>query len=161
MSASEGTVHITLNRPLNGIESFDTTFMDSIEMLLVFCMGKWESTAPPPGRKGIYRGVEMENSQQARLQHLLDLIGFIDADRTYSTLAVRTRRPRTGDSIITTNKPEHALPLKGRWYLDSCLDLERKLDVVDALWHVGYSREFIEGARRFVAGTPIAQALMA
>jgi hypothetical protein len=148
-------VKVTFNPPINGTE-----FMGFMEMLLFLCMGRWESTAPPDRRVGVYCGVDMKNSQQARLQYLLCLVGCIDADRTYSTLAVRTRRPRTCDSIITTNKPERGLPLRGRWYLDSCLELKRKLDVVvDALWHVGYSREFIEVARRFVAGKPLVQGL--
>jgi hypothetical protein len=65
------------------------------------------------------------------------------------------------DSKITTNMPAQGLSLKGRWYLDCCLNLGQKLDIVDALHVLGYSRDFIQISKRFVEGRPIAEANLA
>ena len=56
------------------------------------------------------------------------------------------------DSKITTKKPKQWLALNGCWYLDCCLNLAQKLEVVDALSHLGYSKDFIKIAKCFVEG---------
>lgn len=136
--------------------SFETSFQGALEMLHILGMGKWESTAPTPGRFGSKGGVWMENSQQARLQFLLQGVGVHDPDAAYSVLEQRTHYSRTDTSSITKARPAQSLTLNDSWYLDTCLSLPQKLEVVDALKHLGYSRDFIETAKRFVAGEPLA-----
>ena len=133
-------------------ESFDVTLMTALEMIQIMGMDKWESTAPLPGKVGLRRNQALENSQQARLQYLLQGVGAHDTEKTYSALAVKTRNHRAMDSKITTRSPAQGLPLKGRWYLDCCLNLGQKLEIVDALRDLGYSRDFIQIAKRFVEG---------
>ena len=157
MQADAIKVSISPNVP--GIPpSFDVSFTTAIEMLHILALGKWESTAPAPGRTGMRNGLPLENSQQARLHYLLAGIGVINSEQTYSTLAVKTRNQKGDtDSKITTRKPEQGLALNGRWYLDCCLNLAQKLEVVDALNHLGYSRKFIKIAECFVEGRPISE----
>lgn len=156
MKKNERTITVTVNPPIYGVQSsFDVSFTTALEMLHIIGMGKWESTAPPPGKVGLYGEVELENSQQARLRYLLHGIGVIDPEKTYSTLVLKTRNDRNMDSKITANRPIQGLPLFGRWYLDCCLNLGQKLEIVRALRYIGYSQRFIEIAKRFVAGQPI------
>ncbi|MGC2456712.1 MAG: hypothetical protein WA435_01800 [Gallionellaceae bacterium] len=156
MKKNEHAITVTVNPPIYGVQSsFDVGFTTALEMLHIIGMGKWESTAPPPGKVGLYDGMELENSQQARLQYLLIGIGLINPEKTYSTLAVKTRNDRSMDSKITANRPTQGLPLLGHWHLDCCLNLGQKLEIVRALRYIGYSQRFIEIARRFVAGQPI------
>jgi hypothetical protein len=51
--------------------------------------------------------------------------------------------------------PAKFLPLNDQWYLDCCLNLSQKLQVLDPLRYVDFSPRFIEMARRFVSGTPL------
>lgn len=119
-------------------------------------MGKWEESAPRPGKPGSKGSVWMENSQQARLQFLLQGIGVHNSDRVYRVLERRTHYSRTDTSSVTKVRPAQSLMLNDTWYLDKCLSLPQKLEVVEALKHLGYSRNFIETAKRFVAGQPLA-----
>lgn len=156
MKKSEHAITVTVNLPIYGVQSsFDVSFTTALEMLHIIGMNKWESTAPSPGKVGLYGEVELENSQQARLRYLLQGIGIIDPEKTYSTLALKTRNDRNMDSKITASRPAQGLPLWGRWYLDCCLNLGQKLEIVRALRYIGYSQRFIEIAKRFVAGQPI------
>jgi len=152
-------IKVSISSNVSGIpSSFDVSFTTAIEMLHILALGKWESTAPMPGRTSIRNGLPLENSQQARLHYLLEGIGVINSEQTYSTLAVKTRAQKGNtDSKITTRKPEHGLALNGRWYLDCCLNLGQKLKVVDALRHLGYSRDFIKIAKCFVEGRLICE----
>ena len=153
MERSTGSVKVTISGPTGDIpESFDVSFSTAMEMLHILGMGKWEETAPDPGQYGWKGDVWMENSQQARLQYLLQCIGLPDPDRIYSVLATETQRPRTYESSVTRARPSLSLTLNDRWYLDCCLNLPQKLQVVEALKHVGFSQSFIEMAKRFVAG---------
>lgn len=151
-------ITVTVHPAPQGIPStFDVDFTTAVEMLHIFGMGQWETTAPPPGKFGWRGGIVLENSQQARLQYLLVGIGRIDPEKTYSTLSAKTRSHRTLDSKITTNKPAQGLPLIGHWHLDCCLNLGQKFEIVEALRHLDYSRHFVEIAKRFVEGLPIAE----
>lgn len=152
-------IEVSISPTVPGIpSSFDVSFSTVIEMLHILALGKWESTAPAPGRTGTRGGLPLENSQQARLHYLLEGIGAINSEQTYSTLAVKTRNQKGDtDSKITTRKPEQGLSLTGSWYLDCCLNLGQKLEVVDALKHLGYSRRFINIAKCFVEGRPISE----
>lgn len=132
---------------------FEVNFMTAVEMIHIGGMSKWESTAPHPGKYGYRNGVELQNSQQARLQYLLEGVGFRNPDDTYSTLATRTRCHRTFDSKITRTKPAQGLQLPGGWHLNCCLNLGQKLEIVGTLRHLGYSRRFIDVAKRFVIGS--------
>lgn len=135
---------------------FEVSFKMALEMLHIIGMSKWETTAPPPGTRGFRGGVWMENSQQSRLQFLLQGIGVHDPDRTYSALQRWTHYSRTAMSSVTKIRPVQSLALNGTWYLDACLSLPQKLEVVETLKYLCYSRDFIETAKRFVAGEPLA-----
>jgi hypothetical protein len=148
---------VTINPPPADLPaSFEVSFDVAMEMLHIIGMGMWESTAPPPGKHGSKGGVWMENSQQARLRFLLQGVGVHAPDAVYSVLERRTHYSRTGNSSITTVRPAQFLTLHDSWYLDTCLSLPQKLEVVDALKQLGYSRDFVETAKRFVAGEPLA-----
>lgn len=137
---------------------FLVSSMTALEMVHIHGMSKWESTAPAPGAIGVLGGVVLKNSQQARLQFLLENVGASKPDQAYSTLASKTRDQKgTGDSKVTTKKPAQYLPLLGSWYLNSCLNLRQKMEIVDALWHLGFSPRFIAIAKTFVAGKPISE----
>ena len=143
---------------LGGQSSFGVSFMTALEMIHIFGMAKWESTAPEPGTVGLRGGSSLVNSQQARLQFLLENVGVSNPEQAYSTLALKTRNYKgNGDSKVTTKKPAQGLPLLGSWYLDSCLSLPQKLEIVDTLRHLDYSARFVEIARKFVAGKPISE----
>lgn len=158
MDMNQLTVKVIMDSPPEGIpSSFDVSFTTALEMILIIAMGNWESTAPPPGRMGIYRSTKLRNSQQARLQYLLKRIGTGNLEKNYSTLAVKTRNHKTMDSKVTNNKPAQGLPLNEHWYIDCCLNLSQKIEIVEKLEYLGYSRDFVEIAKRFVEGLPIAK----
>lgn len=139
-----------------GPSSFCVSFMTLLEMLHILGMGKWESEAPEPGTVGLRGGSSLENSQQARLQFVLENVGVPNPEQAYSTLALKTRSSKgNGDSKVTMKRPVQGLPLLGSWYLDICLSLPQKLEIIDALLYLDYSPRFIAIAREFVAGRPI------
>jgi len=141
-----------------GPSSFGVSFMTALEMIHIYGMAKWESTAPAPGTVGLRSGTSLKNSQQARLQFLLENVGVPNPEQAYFTLALKTRNAKgNGDSKVTTKRPAQGLPLLGSWYLDTCLSLPQKLEIVDALRHLDYSGRFVAIARKFVAGKPIAE----
>jgi hypothetical protein len=157
MTTNRNTIKVTVNPPSEGIPpSFDVSFETAMEMMHLYGLGRWESTAPPPGKVGFLNGSRCENSQQARLQYLLKNVGLLSPEDTYSSLAVRTRNADSTDSKITKHEPKQGLPLSANWYLDCCLSLPQKVAIVEAFLHLGYSRRFVEDAKRFVAGTPFA-----
>lgn len=153
---NEPTIGVTLTSASASDQTkFNVTFMTALEMVHIYGMSKWESTAPQPGKHGYRGGVELENSQQARLQYLLQGVGFQNPDETYSSLAAKTRCHRTFDSKITRKRPVQGLQLPGGWHLNCCLNRGQKLEIVDTLCHLGYSRRFIDSAKRFViSGSP-------
>lgn len=152
---NEPTIGVTVTSASDQT-TFDVTLMTALEMLHICGMGRWECTAPQPGKYGYRGGVELENSQQARLQYLLEGVGFQNPDETYSSLAAKTRCHRTFDSKITKIRPVQGLQLPGGWHLNCCLNLGQKLEIVDTLCHLGYSRQFIDSAKRFViSGSPL------
>jgi hypothetical protein len=155
MNKNQHAKSITVKIESAGNMSMDVSFTTAVEMLHVLGMSKWESTAPMPGKSGMHGDNYLENSQQARLQFLLTGIGIVDTEKTYSTLALKTRNHRTMDSKITTHKPVNGLTLVGCWYLDACLNLGQKQEITEALRELGYSRDFVDIANRFVAGEPI------
>ncbi len=157
MDTTTNMVTVTITPPPADLPgSFEVSFEVAMEMLHIIGMGKWESTAPPPGKHGSKGGVWMENSQQARLQFLLQGVGVHAPDAVYSVLERRTHYSRTSNSSITRVRPAQFLTLNDSWYLDTCLSLPQKLEVVESLKQLGYSRDFVETAKRFVAGVPFA-----
>jgi hypothetical protein len=153
------SITVTINYTPPDIPAlFEVSLEVAIEMLHIIGMGMWEATAPPPGTHGSKGGVWMENSQQARLQFLLQAMGTHDPDRVYRVLERRTHYSRTDTSSVMKVRPNQSLLLNNNWYLDTCLSLPQKLEIVEALKYLGYSRNFVETAKRFVAGEPIAMA---
>ena len=153
MNVSQESVTVTMNPAVQDLpSSFEVSLNTALEMLNMIGMGLWESTGPAPGKQGILRGSRRENSQQERLAFLLKGVGAPDPEGTYSAIAVKTRNHKTMDSKITTNEPANGLPLNDRWCLDCCLNLNQKLEIVESLRHLGYSRDFIEFSKRFVRG---------
>ncbi len=158
MENNSQAITVQMDRPLDGLpSSFEVSFKTAMEMLYIMLLGKWEETAPLPGKFGLFNGIHLKNSQQARLQYLLKSIGVNNPEKTYSTLAVKTRKPRDEDSMITTHKPARGLPLLGGWHLDCCLNVGQKLEIVGALCHLDYSRDFIEISKGFVIGKSISE----
>jgi len=77
MEQITGSIKVTLTGAIGDIEkSFDVSFTTAMEMLHILGMGKWEATSPEPGQYGWKGDAWMENSQQARLQYLLQGIGL-------------------------------------------------------------------------------------
>jgi hypothetical protein len=136
-------------------QSFDVNYTTAIEMMIIIAMEKWHATAPKPGQYGCKGDKWLENSQQVRLQYLLQLIGATDSDRIYGVIELKTRRSSTHESSVTSIRPAQPLTLNDHWYLDGCLNLGQKLDVVSALIHLGFSGNFLAMAKNFVAGDPL------
>jgi len=156
METNQASITVTMNPAIQGLpSSFQVGLNTALEMMIMYGMGLWESSGPAPGKHGLLHGELRENSQQERLAFLLKCIGAADPERTYTAIAVKTRNHKTMDSKVTAQKPMRGLPLNERWHLDCCLNINQKLDIVESLRHLGYSRDFIEFSKSFVKGNQL------
>jgi len=126
------------------------------EFCLFAILLRWEQNAPPDRHWGEFDGRPACNSQQQRLAHLLQTVAVGGVDVVYRTLARYTRR-RDGNSNVSTDPSwmSEPMPLWDGWYVEGCLNIGQKLDLLDNLSKIGYSPEFVECARDFVEGRSV------
>lgn len=130
------------------------------ELVLMFSLFKWQQTAPSPGQFATKGDTFMENSQQARLQYLLQRVAVLNPNHIYQTISVHARRV-DGESPISTksNWMKQPLQLNERWFLEACISLPQKKTIVAQLKWVGISSRMIACGEDFVAGETIASYL--
>lgn len=130
---------------------------DQWEFLLVAILLRWEQNAPPDRHWGEFDDRLACNSQQQRLAHVLQKVAIGRVDDVYRTLARYTRR-RDGKSYVSMDPSwmKKPMPLCDGWYVEGGQSLgTQKLDLLDNLTKLGYSQEFVECARDFVAGRSV------
>ena len=132
--------------------------MNTVEILYLSLMHRWERTAPPDQHKGLLDGEPARNTQAARLVYVLQKIAAGNVERTYSTLARYTRR-NDGESYISKNPSwmEQPLPLGDGWFFEACTSLVQKHAIVHNFSKLGLSGALGQAVEDFVAHKSIEQ----
>lgn len=128
---------------------------DSVEILYLALMLRWEKSAPANNHIGYLDGVPTRNSQKARLAFVLRKIAA-GSPRFLPALSLRTRR-QDGESYVSTNPSWMAEPceLLDGWFLEGCMRLEQKAAVTSAVVRLGHSALFGTCMDDFVAGRSV------
>jgi hypothetical protein len=129
---------------------------DSVELLYLHLMDKWESTAPEDGKQGSLDNKPARNTQKARMEFILDKVACGNEDQIFGTLSVYTTR-EDGESYISKNKSWMIEPMKlyGGWFFEGCTSLQQKQFILQNLTKVGLSPVFVACMDDFVAGKSI------
>lgn len=129
---------------------------DTVELLYLALMHRWETTAPPDRHEAFLDGEPARNTQITRLAYVLDKIAVPREDDVYSTLARYTRR-NDGNSYISKDKSwmEQPHPLRGGWFFEGCTSLVQKQEIIQRLTKLGLSPAFVACVDDFVAGKSI------
>jgi hypothetical protein len=130
--------------------------LDPVECLYLSLMHRWQTTAPPDHHTGLLDGEPAENSQVARLAYVLNKIAVGQVDAMFARLEKLTVK-RDGTSHISRDMRRmcNPYPLWDGWYLEGCMSLEAKLDIVRQLRQLGLSPTFVRSVESFVANEPI------
>jgi len=130
--------------------------LDPVECLYLSLMHRWQTTAPPDHHTGRLDGEPEENSQVARLAYVLKKIAVGQVDETFASLEKLTLK-RDGSSHISkdTRRMRSPYPLWDGWYLEGCMDLVAKLEIIRQLRQLGLSPAFVRSVESFVANDPI------
>lgn len=130
--------------------------LDPVECLYLSLMQRWQTTAPPDHHTGLLDGEPAENSQVARLAYVLKKIAAGQVDETFARLERLTVK-RDGSSHISRDKRRMRAPhpLYGDWWLEGCMSLATKLDIIRQLRQLGLSPAFVRSVESFVANEPI------
>jgi hypothetical protein len=134
---------------------------NTVELLYLSLMQRWEKSAPPNRHKGYLDGMPANNSQTARFAFVLKKIALGSEERTYQLIARRTRR-RDGHSYVSRDASWmiSPYPLSNGWHLEGCTNLDnQKLAFTECLNELGLSATFIAAVDAFVAGNSIADYL--
>ena len=128
---------------------------DSVEILYLALMLRWEKSAPANNHIGYLDGVPTRNSQKARLAVVLRKIAA-GSPRFLPALSLRTRR-QDGESYVSTNPSWMAEPceLLDGWFLEGCMRLEQKAAVTSAVVRLGHSALFGACMDDFVEGSSV------
>lgn len=130
--------------------------LDPVECLYLSLMHRWQTTAPPDRHMGVLDGEPAENSQIARLAYVLNKIAIGQVDETFEKLERLTvKRDCSSHISRDTRRMRAPHPLHGDWYLEGCMSLLAKLEIVRQLRHLGLSRAFIQSVENFVANDGI------
>ncbi len=129
---------------------------DSVEILYLTLMYRWETTAPEDRKQGLLDSEPERNTQMARMVYLLNTVATGNEDRTFRKLSVYTPR-EDGESYISRNPSWMKQPkeLFGGWYFEGCSSLQQKHFILQNLTKVGLSPVFVACADDFVAGKSI------
>lgn len=130
---------------------------NTVELLYLALMIRWERSAPPDGQKGNLDGKGVINSQTARLAYILSKIAAGSEARDYQILARYTRR-RDGNSRVSKigASMKSPCPLTNGWYLEGCANLKmEKFECIHALTYLGLSARFVDAVEDFVSGKSI------
>lgn len=129
---------------------------NTVELLYISLMLRWQRSAPPDGHQAPLDGVPTVNSQAQRLAYILKKIVVGQEKRALPCLARYTRR-NDGESYVSTNRAwmDKPLSIADGWWLEGTQSLKQKLALVDQLGHLGHSGLFIEAVGAFVSHEPI------
>lgn len=130
--------------------------MDTVELLYLGLMYRWEKTAPDERHEGSLDGKPVRNTQVSRLVFLLQKIAAGNENQTYQKLARYTRR-NDGNSYVSNDCSWMKEPsqLNGDWYFEGCMSLVQKQDVLQNLLKLGLSTTFVNCADSFVANQSV------
>jgi hypothetical protein len=129
---------------------------NTVEILYLSRMLRWECTAPPDRHKGFLDGVPEFNSQTARLAYVVKLIAAGTEDKVYSTFERLTRRD-DGHSYISRDASWMNSPcsLSSGWHFEGCTSLEQKQQCIRSVIQLGLSPLFERCFDDFVAGRSV------
>jgi hypothetical protein len=130
---------------------------NTVEILYLSRMLRWERMAPPDRHKGFLDGVSEFNSQTARLAYVVKLIAAGTEDRVYKVFERFTRRDDDHSYISKDwswmNGP---YALSSGWYFEGCTSLEQKQQCIRCVTQLGLSPIFERCFDDFVAGQSVA-----
>lgn len=129
---------------------------NTVELLYLTCMLRWERSAPLDGHEGLLDDRLEKNTQITRLAYVLKLVGAGVADRVFAKLERFTRRD-DGHSYVSKDatwmiQPH---PLTKGWTFEGCTSLVQKQEILRRLTEVGVSAAFVACAADFVAGNSV------
>lgn len=126
-----------------------------VELLYLALMLRWEKSAPRDGHQGLLDGRLERNTQKSRLVYVLGKIAAGN-DRFFPALSQRTRR-NDGNSYVASDSAwmTDPYPLAGGWYVEGCMSLPQKQDVVSAVVRLSHSRLFGACVNDFIAGKSV------
>jgi hypothetical protein len=130
---------------------------DTVEILYLSLMYRWETSAPEDGKQGLLDGKPFRNTQMSRFAYVL---GKITAGRQeqeiYNALARHTRK-QDGKSYVSedTSWMKQPFELTGGWFFEGCESFPQKQKIVESLTKVGLSPAFVSAVDDFVAGKSI------
>lgn len=128
---------------------------DTRELIELAWMLRWEDGAPDDRKLGSLDGEDARNTQQVRLARLLNLL--CAHDRDFGRLAELNRKLKSEASLITkeASSLQQAIAVGRDWFVEGCLNLGQKLEIVDTVRYIGRSRGFVEAAKSFVTGETV------
>lgn len=128
-----------------------TYIANTVEILYVVLMQRWQKSAPQDHRYGVLDGVRTCNSQIERLAFILRKIAAGNEQRVYSSLEAHCRRT-DGESYVSRNSGwmESPVRLGAGWYLEGCQRLTQKTDIAQSLSYLGHSSLFIACVKEFI-----------
>ena len=129
---------------------------DTVEILYLTLMFRWEKTAPPDQQQSLLDEKVARNTQISRMAYLLKKIAAGDEDRTYQRIARYTVR-NDGESYVSKNSSWMKEPYKlnDDWYFEGCTSLVQKQWILQQLTKLGLSAAFVACADDFVAAKSV------
>lgn len=129
---------------------------DTVEILYLCLMSRWEKTAPIDRHQGLLDGNLEQNTQVSRMAFLLTKVAAGSENKTYKTLSLHSRR-KDGNSYISQDSSWMTEPkeLSSGWFLEGCMNLEQKQEILSKLGKIGLSSIFVSCADDFVAGKSV------
>jgi hypothetical protein len=130
---------------------------NTVELLYLSLMLRWERTAPPDRHKGLLDGHPEFNSQTARFAYVAKKIAAGMDEKVYKTFERYTRRD-DGRSYISRDHSwmNGAYSLSSGWYFEGCTSLEQKQQCIRCVTRLGLSPLFERCFDDFVAGRSVA-----
>lgn len=129
---------------------------NTVELLYLSLMLRWERTAPPDRHRGLLDGVPEGNTQTSRFAYVLRKIAAGSEDWFYPALSERTRR-NDGRSYVSKDASWmiEPYPLSSGWFFEGCTSLPQKQSFVQELTKLGFSPVFVSCLDDFVAGKSV------
>jgi hypothetical protein len=129
---------------------------NTVELLYLSLMLRWERTAPPDRHIGLLDGQLERNTQAARFAFVLRTIGAGCEARFYRALAVHLRR-NDGESYVSKDPSWMTEPvsLAQGWYFEGCTSLSQKQSFAQKLTKLGLSATIVACIYDFVSGNSV------
>lgn len=130
---------------------------NTVEILYLSLMLRWERTAPPDRHTGFLDGNLETNSQTSRFAYVVKKIACGTEGKAYHTFERFTRR-NDGHAYISRDQSwmNAPYPLSLGWYFEGCTNLEQKQHCIRSVIQLGLSPLFERCLDDFVAGKSIA-----